>query len=171
MITAANSGVGPKLGTEFANGPRGWRNDNGGFLGVIGDTRADLGTEDGTIVSGRHTNNSTPFRIGAYINSAVDAVIRWGSSSINLISFGSSSTGRTFGRSATVGEHVNIWTLFLGLNDGARALTYGTAPPTTGARGRGDIVLNSNIASGQPMCWGCSVAGTPGTWIAGPTWP
>jgi hypothetical protein len=166
MITAANSGVGPKLGTEFANGPRGWRNDNGGFLGVIGDTRADLGTEDGTIVSGRHTNNSTPFRIGAYINSAVDAVIRWGSSSNNLISFGSSSTGRTFGRSAPVGEHVNIWTLFLGLNDSGRALTFSTAAPTTGTWARGDRVFNRDPAVGSPKGWICTVSGTPGTWVS-----
>jgi hypothetical protein len=43
--------------------------------------------------------------------------------------------------------------------------TY-TAAPSAGDWSRGDMVLNSNATSGQPMGWMCTVAGTPGTWVA-----
>ncbi len=41
-----------------------------------------------------------------------------------------------------------------------------SAAPTTGEWVRGDLVYDSTPASGAPIGWGCSVAGTPGTWIA-----
>lgn len=42
------------------------------------------------------------------------------------------------------------------------------AAPTTGTFFKGDIVWNSAPASGVPMGWVCTVAGTPGTWNALP---
>lgn len=42
----------------------------------------------------------------------------------------------------------------------------GTAAPTTGAWKVGDRVWNSAPASGNPIGWMCTVAGTPGTWNA-----
>ncbi len=40
-----------------------------------------------------------------------------------------------------------------------------SAAPTTLAWGVGDIVYNTAPASGTPMGWICTVAGTPGTWV------
>lgn len=49
---------------------------------------------------------------------------------------------------------------------GTRRIVYSAAAPTTGAWLQGEIAINTVPASGQPIGWGCSVAGTPGTWIA-----
>ena len=45
-------------------------------------------------------------------------------------------------------------------------VSHGTAAPTTLTWKVGDIVWNSAPATGHPAGWMCSVAGTPGTWIA-----
>jgi hypothetical protein len=48
---------------------------------------------------------------------------------------------------------------------------WGTTYPTASTDGRyqvGDKYWNTAPTSGQPIFWACSVAGTPGTWIAGP---
>lgn len=47
-------------------------------------------------------------------------------------------------------------------------LMWGSGPPVAGTHTRGSVVLNSNMASGQPQGWGCTAAGTPGTWEALP---
>lgn len=47
----------------------------------------------------------------------------------------------------------------------ARRMSNGTAAPTSGAHGVGEIVWNRTPASGQPMGWVCSAAGTPGSWL------
>jgi len=55
--------------------------------------------------------------------------------------------------------------------DETRVEIEGTGPPTSG-RGIqqtwvvGDTIINSNPAVGSPMFWKCTVAGTPGTWVA-----
>lgn len=41
-----------------------------------------------------------------------------------------------------------------------------SAAPTTGTWTIGDRAYNSAPASGQPIGWVCTVAGTPGTWKA-----
>lgn len=41
-----------------------------------------------------------------------------------------------------------------------------TAAPTTGTYKKGDCVLNQNPAVGGTTGWICTVAGTPGTWVA-----
>lgn len=44
---------------------------------------------------------------------------------------------------------------------------YSTAAPTSGQWEVNDIVYNTApAASGAPMGWVCTVAGTPGTWVA-----
>jgi hypothetical protein len=48
----------------------------------------------------------------------------------------------------------------------ARKMTNGTVAPTTGAHGKGEIVWNQNMTVGSPIGWACTVAGTPGTWVA-----
>lgn len=44
--------------------------------------------------------------------------------------------------------------------------TKQSAVPTTGTWRVTDVVMNSVPTSGQPAGWVCSVAGTPGTWLA-----
>ena len=45
-------------------------------------------------------------------------------------------------------------------------INFGTAAPTTGTHGVGDIVFNTNPAGTVALGWQCTVAGTPGTWVA-----
>jgi len=45
-----------------------------------------------------------------------------------------------------------------------RFLGFAAAAPIAGAFRQGDYYLNSNPATGQPLGWICTVAGTPGTW-------
>jgi len=52
-----------------------------------------------------------------------------------------------------------------------RTRTTGTAAPTSGTYVTGAIVYNTtpaadNVISANPIYWYCSVAGTPGTWVA-----
>ena len=54
---------------------------------------------------------------------------------------------------------------------GQRMVDSGTAPPSTGEAGRGDMRINENAASGQPSYWQCTTAGVNGAgavWTAGP---
>lgn len=57
-----------------------------------------------------------------------------------------------------------------GLVLGDAIIGYGTAAPASGYHQVGDVVLNTVPASGQPMGWACSVAGSPGTWVAMPNY-
>lgn len=45
---------------------------------------------------------------------------------------------------------------------------YGSAAPSGGTYyyRQGDVVWNTGAASGGTMCWVCTVAGAPGTWVA-----
>lgn len=61
--------------------------------------------------------------------------------------------------------HIFYWSKYL---DRGVAAARRNAAPTTGQWAVGDMVFNSAPASGQPAYWFCSVAGTPGTWLAGP---
>ncbi|MET3808437.1 hypothetical protein ABIB25_005466 [Nakamurella sp. UYEF19] len=51
------------------------------------------------------------------------------------------------------------------LNSQARRFGL-TAPPTTGTATVGEVVVNSAVAAGTTTGWICTVAGTPGTWVA-----
>lgn len=46
------------------------------------------------------------------------------------------------------------------------ALSSGDAAPTSGAWTAGSIRLNTAPSAGQPSYWQCTVAGSPGTWVA-----
>lgn len=46
--------------------------------------------------------------------------------------------------------------------------TFGTAAPTTGTWAAGDRCWNVAPASGSPVGWMCTAAGTPGTWVPMP---
>lgn len=54
---------------------------------------------------------------------------------------------------------------------GTNHIKFGAAAPVAGAWSQGDIVFNTGAASGQPSYWQCTVAGTPGTWTAGYSFP
>lgn len=173
MISAhnkvGNAGLGtagqaPILSVEYANGQRGMRNDNGGYIGTRGNMAASLGTQDGTIVYGQHTANQTPFRIGTYVNGAIDTVIRWGSNARNLILFTGIDTLLTFGRSAPVPQATNIQEVWLGLNNQARMITFGGGPPTSGNYATGDIIFSNGSGAGGKVGWYCVASGSPGTW-------
>jgi hypothetical protein len=55
---------------------------------------------------------------------------------------------------------------------GQRLVDSGTAPPTSGEAGRGDMRINESAAVGQPSYWQCTAAGVNGStavWTAGPS--
>ena len=59
----------------------------------------------------------------------------------------------------------------MGLGSGSyftehRILQYGTAAPTTGAHGQGEIAFNIAPSATTPIKWVCTTAGTPGIWLA-----
>lgn len=45
-------------------------------------------------------------------------------------------------------------------------MTYGTVAPVSGTYTKGSIVWNISPDAGEPVGWSCTVAGTPGTWVA-----
>jgi hypothetical protein len=45
-------------------------------------------------------------------------------------------------------------------------MSWGLGPPSTGTWAQGHVTWNSSAAVGQPNGWRCTVAGTPGTWVA-----
>jgi hypothetical protein len=49
---------------------------------------------------------------------------------------------------------------------GGQKLTWDSVAPTTGTWRKGDKCFNLNATAGQPREWGCTVAGSPGTWSA-----
>ena len=159
--------VGQAFSTESANGPKGWRNTLGGFRAFSSVHTSDLGTEGNIILSSRHntTGIAYPLRL-AWETDATGAHWRWASSSVRLLNFNGSTTANTYGRSAAVGESLNIPSFFLGSGSGARALTYSSAAPTTGTWARGDIVFNNAPSAAGKIGWVCTTAGTPGTWKA-----
>ena len=73
------------------------------------------------------------------------------------------------GRSSAVGGgHVRFPR---GAFMGHRMVDSGTAPPTSGEAGRGDIRINESAAPGQPSYWQCTASGVNGStavWTAGP---
>ena len=165
QINDFSSGFGPKLQTEQANGPRALRNDTGGFRGTNATSSADLGSESGNIVTSRHntTGISYPWRL-RWKADGVGVEIGFASFTTALMNFNSSTTTATYGRSAAVGESLNIVNLFLGLNNAARFMSFSSAAPTSGEWARGDIVFNNAPSAGGKIGWVCTAGGTPGTW-------
>jgi hypothetical protein len=49
---------------------------------------------------------------------------------------------------------------------GTKGFIYGNAVPTAGTWVLGDVVVNASPAIGEAFLWRCTVAGTPGTWVA-----
>lgn len=76
------------------------------------------------------------------------------------------TTLRTYGRSAIEPYAFETDRLFIGSDNNARLITMAAAAPASGAHAIGEVVFNSAVAVGQPNGWRCTVAGTPGTWVA-----
>lgn len=55
---------------------------------------------------------------------------------------------------------------FVALFGPDQRMYFGTAAPTAGTYQVGDICWNTAPSANEPSFWRCSVAGTPGTWIA-----
>lgn len=92
-----------------------------------------------------------------------------GSNSHRAFLISGPSTAQQFGTGAAVPHAFYAPHFCLG-DDGenvsnGRRVMVGTAAPTSGTHAQGEIMFNRVPASGQPMGWVCSVAGTPGTWL------
>lgn len=66
----------------------------------------------------------------------------------------------TWGGATQTAQAVSFATPFFRLEQ-----TGGSAAPTTGTWSVGDVAWNASAATG-PIGWKCTVAGTPGTWVA-----
>jgi hypothetical protein len=76
------------------------------------------------------------------------------------------ATAQQFGTGAAVAHAFYPTKLMVGETvANARLMSNGTAAPSSGPHGAGEIVWNRTPASGQPMGWICAAAGTPGTWL------
>jgi hypothetical protein len=64
-----------------------------------------------------------------------------------------------------LGQALNFPTTFV-VNGTNATDEYATAAPTAGAHLRGSRCWNTAPSVGQPPGWVCTVAGTPGTWVA-----
>jgi hypothetical protein len=86
------------------------------------------------------------------------------------------ATPGNFGRSAMPATNLGAWSWYEGfffrrLSDGQNRMFRAlSAAPTTGAHAAGDFVLNNadNAWTAGPLGWGCTVSGTPGTWVSIP---
>lgn len=78
------------------------------------------------------------------------------------------TTRVTFGRNAPVIGQFGLVSYALGNYTSGRIITMDSAPPTTGYHAVGEIVENNGAITDINTVdrWRCSVAGTPGTWIA-----
>lgn len=78
------------------------------------------------------------------------------------------------GSASTINSSIDAPAFPSGYFDGGDGFGYlirfttGTAAPVAGTWARGSVVWNRDAAVGQPNFWRCTVAGTPGTWVAGP---
>ncbi|HYW17455.1 MAG TPA: right-handed parallel beta-helix repeat-containing protein [Allosphingosinicella sp.] len=81
-------------------------------------------------------------------------------------SFTGVNTAFTGGRSTAQPGAVNIPRLFVGSGASARAIDYGSGPPSSGHHAAGELVYNIAPAPGGKVGWVCTSAGTPGTWKA-----
>lgn len=74
-----------------------------------------------------------------------------------------SGNGADFGASVSAGGSSASWP---GVREGTAFVARATAAPTAGTWAVGDRVMNISPSVGQPIGWVCTVAGTPGTWVA-----
>lgn len=80
------------------------------------------------------------------------------------------STPQQFGTGAAVPYAFAPLKTFIADNSAnlanCRRVMIDTAAPASGAHAQGEFTFNRSAALGQPFGWKCTVAGTPGTWVA-----
>jgi hypothetical protein len=75
------------------------------------------------------------------------------------------TTAATNGTVASLGD-ASYWdTTGIRFTQGKR-VTYGTAAPSTGTWGQGDLAWNQTPTAGGTSFWMCTTGGSPGTWTA-----
>lgn len=121
----------------------------------------------GTTIAGTTGSFSSTLGVtGAATFSSTAAVTGLLSSATNITSPASTITAMTYtSASGTTFTNTGVFT------HGGLYRAIGTAAPTTGAHLAGDIVWSSSAAvptviADTPIYWICTVAGTPGTWVA-----
>ncbi len=126
--------------------------------GDWGNNRLFVGNPGGNTIQVRPNAADTIFWYGRTAGN--DIVLDGADSTVQLRA---SSTGIVVetlgGRSRPLGFSTPASVLFAG------------AAPVAGTWARGDIVWNITAASGAPPFWMCTVAGTPGTWVAAANLP
>lgn len=133
----------------------------------LGDTR---GNSVNAVIRSTHTTYAPSSWYLTYSTSAPvgDLRLAYAASSTQTLFWGSGpSTTAQFGTGAAKSYALYVPTLMIGDSvTNGRQMTNGTAAPASGAHGVGEIVWNRVMAVGQPIGWACTVAGTPGTWVA-----
>lgn len=116
------------------------------------------------------TGGFDPQRRSALVQDKASGDLYWDyTGNTPLLRLTGPSTARNYGRTdETVPKAVEIETLAIGSGNGARTITIASAIPTTGYHALGEMVINDGTVTSLATAdhWRCSVAGTPGTWIA-----
>lgn len=135
-----------------------------------------IATASNAIISGNHIDGgASNYYYGGYYLNTVDGIIT------ETTTNGVQSTARHYTLVSSSGlKFYNImnavsknaysgayeYTATLGAPVDNRLIMYGTGAPTSGTYARGSIVWNALPNSSGPLLWICTVAGTPGTWVA-----
>jgi hypothetical protein len=127
-------------------------NSTNGQLYVMGNARFDA--DDGTykaIAPGacwRHTYSKNNETFDSYQATSVGEVITWANVHGFLPGVGANA--------------ISILSL------SGQRVTFDSTAPSTSTWKKADICWNLNATVGQPQGWRCTVAGSPGTWVAMP---
>jgi hypothetical protein len=129
------------------------------------DNNVGIGLNAGRFLADGATANSTPVS-SVMIGSGTRASAAGQSNEI-AIGMGAIGDGSN---TAVVGNTFTVRTRVAGIlaigATGAPTISFAAAAPAAGTWIAGSIVWNSAVAVGQPNGWRCTVAGTPGTWVA-----
>jgi len=105
----------------------------------------------------------------SYVLNGGDVLLQYASSANPIIRHTGPNTTQQFGTGAAVPYATYVPKLMVGDTPAnGRQLANGTAAPTTGAHGQGEVILNRTPSANGVFAWVCSAAGTPGTWLPVP---
>ena len=126
----------------------------------ITDAKLSIGTRLGLPQFGGGGSYSTYSSAELMVSDAIPTVGSWPTGGVILRQ--NPAVGEPWGWQCRSGGTPGTWVTLGYLNEGQ--VTFGTAPPSTGAWYQGSICFNRNAAVGQISGWQCTVGGTPGTW-------
>ena len=134
--------------------------------GDMSGTALDLLTWNSSVAT-----PSNPAAKGRFYQDKTTGDLIWDAYAVlNPVRFTGFSTARTYGgRSQAESRYIfEVRNIALGVDNNARVMTMGSAAPTTGFHGLGEIVWNDGTLTAIATVghWRCTVAGTPGTWVA-----